>query len=104
MTTHLPPLGDLPPHLARKLLRIQERCNEIVHQYAPTPEDIDKPLSPLATIQIEALAHLLVLQRLHLNGAEHHQAHGNSRQQLLWERDAKILQDLANRLISIKLD
>lgn len=106
MTQSLPDLTDLTnlePAEARILMRARERSREIVHQYAPTSveEGRKQPISPLATIKVEALAHLIALTNLHQAGARHHESNGNTRQQLLWERDTEALASLSAALFII---
>jgi hypothetical protein len=102
MTT-IPNLTDLDPRQARLFLRIQERSAEIVQAHAPEAGATKPPISPLATIHIEALAHIAVLQRLHESGAAFHSQRANHTQAALWQRDSEILEMLFLELFRLHI-
>lgn len=100
MTT-IPNLTDLDPRQARLFLRIQERSAEILQAHAPEAGAAKPPISPLAAIHIEALAHIAVLQRLHESGTTYHSQRDNHAQAALWQRDSEILEMLFVELIGL---
>lgn len=98
----LPDIGDLSPKVARMVLRVSERAHEILEEHVPNPLE-PQELSPLATIHIEALAHLAALIKLHEHGATYHTAQGNSAQARLWRRDSITLQNISHTLASLSI-
>ena len=100
----LPDLSNVNPRTARLLLRVRERASEIVSDHCPNPGAPKPQVSPLSAIHIEALAHLVALQRLHQHGAAYHEKRGNSTQAYLWERDAEVLEELGSRLFLIDIN
>lgn len=101
MTTLPPFIHDLAPHDAQVLLRVQERALEIVATHIPQPGEPPAQLSPLTTIKVEAMAHLVALAQIHAHGAQHHTANGNPSQADLWDRDTRHITDLASALFLI---
>lgn len=104
MSLTIPDLGDAHPRIARIMLRVIERANEIIAAHAPEDGTPRGPISPLAEIHIEALAHLAALQKLHHHGAKYHETHKNARQAALWNHDAEVIEELASRLLCVQVD
>ena len=100
----LPDLSDVSPRTARLLLRVRERASEIISENCPNPGDPKPQVSPMSTIHIEALAHIVALQRLHQHGAAYHEKRNNKAQAYLWERDATVLEELGSRLFLIDIN
>lgn len=104
MSLRIPDLNSTDPRIARIMLRVIERANEISATHAPESGAPEKPISPMAEIHIEALAHLAALQKLHHHGAQYHETHKNARQAALWHHDAEVIAELASRLLCVQVD
>lgn len=103
-TSALPDLSGLSPNEVRMVLRVIERSGEIIEHHTPNADKPQQEISPMATIKIEALAHLSALVELHKHGEAFHRSQGNDSQASLWRQDTGTLQNIWKTLASLPIN